>query len=320
VKKILLLVLIVVVAIGGYAYMSGYLQPPSVTDETDDGQEPPSETPSEEEPVEISVGELADSYSTQDLFQSESDARYAPFDNIEDVDPNIVTPRQLVELMLEGLEYNVSEVTYGDASAVMGTLSDGTTVLVLQFDDALEADECYHLTQSQLLLDGYHLEDRLTYDEQSLRFTKDDSSFYLLLYGYTVISGAKVRPRFQETDFGTITAAEAPTTWEFTLPEDYTRVETAIYGYGKDEANSYGGWNAYMKVNDEYVWKFMMYDQSIGAIIQDFTIGEGTKETEGRGKWLDITSYCNPGENTLTYYHYTSGDGIGVKMRVYTGP
>ena len=130
----------------------------------------------------------------------------------------------------------------------------------------------------------------------------------------------KVEPPYQEIRFGTITAAESPITWEFTLPENYTLVETAIYAYEKDEANKYGGWYAYMKINEEYAWKFLMYDQSIGALIMDYTIDDGVRESEGKGQWLDITSYCHLGDNTLTYGHFTSGDGIGVKMRVHTDP
>ena len=56
---------------------------------------------------------------------------------------------------------------------------------------------------------------------------------------------------------GTITYSEAPRTWIITVPWDFSKVEVAIYGYGKeDEGNMYGGWNAWLEVNGNRAWKF----------------------------------------------------------------
>lgn len=83
-------------------------------------------------------------------------------------------------------------------------------------------------------------------------------------------------------------------------------VEVAIYGYGKeDEENMYGGWNAWLRVNGEYAWKFIRFDQKLGGIIQDYLKGEEVREVTGKDSYYDIT-----------YYHYTGGPGIGVKVRI----
>lgn len=117
---------------------------------------------------------------------------------------------------------------------------------------------------------------------------------------------------------GTITYQEAPKTWTINVPEDFEKVEVAIYGYGKeDEGNMYGGWAAWLEVNGNRAWKFIRYDSKRGGIIQDYLKGEEVLETSGKDSYNDITSMVSPGENTITYYHYTEGSGIGVKMRIH---
>ena len=117
---------------------------------------------------------------------------------------------------------------------------------------------------------------------------------------------------------GTITYQEAPETWTITVPEDFSKVEVSIYGYGReDEGNMYGGWNAWLEVNGNRAWKFMRYDSKLGGIIQDYLKEEEVFETSGKDSYYDITSMVTPGENTITYSHYTEGSGIGVKVKIH---
>lgn len=117
---------------------------------------------------------------------------------------------------------------------------------------------------------------------------------------------------------GTITFSEAPRTWTITVPEDFEKVEVATYGYGKeDEQHMYGGWNAWLKVNGEYAWKFTRFDQELGHFVHDYLKGEEIRGSTGKDSYYDITSMVTPGENTITYYHYTAGPGIGVKVRIH---
>ena len=117
---------------------------------------------------------------------------------------------------------------------------------------------------------------------------------------------------------GTITFYEAPRTWTINVPEGFEKVEVAIYGHGKeDEQHMYGGWRAWLKVNGKYAWKFVRFDQEVGGIINDYVKGKEVHEVTGKDYYCDITSMVTPGKNTITYYHYTEGPGIGVKVRIH---
>ena len=117
---------------------------------------------------------------------------------------------------------------------------------------------------------------------------------------------------------GTITHQQAPKTWTISVPEGSEKVEVAIYGYGKeDEGNMYGGWAAYLKVNGKYAWEFIRHDKELGGVIYDHLKGEEVLEVNGKDSYYDITSMVTAGENTITYYHFTGGSGIGVKVRIH---
>jgi hypothetical protein len=125
-------------------------------------------------------------------------------------------------------------------------------------------------------------------------------------------------PTVSTLDLGTILYTEAPKTWTIDIPADFTKVEVGVYGKGEDTPNSYGGWNAYLKVNGDYAWEFLRYDSALGGIIQDHLQGAEVLESSGKDQYLEVTSMITPGENTITYYHYTSGDGIGIKVRIFS--
>jgi len=77
-------------------------------------------------------------------------------------------------------------------------------------------------------------------------------------------------------------------------------------------------WNAYLEVNGELAWEFLEYDRIDGGIIYDYTIDQQVLESTGNGEWLDITDICTFRENTFTYSHFTSGDGLVLKIRITT--
>ncbi len=144
-----------------------------------------------------------------------------------------------------------------------------------------------------------------------------------LSQGYTKFSITPVPPpaeaeRMTAQHLGTITFHEAPRTWTINVPEGFEKVEVAIYGHGKeDEQHMYGGWAAWLKVNGKYAWKFVRFDQEVGGIINDYVKGKEVREVTGKDSYCDITSMVTPGKNTITYYHYTEGPGIGVKVRIH---
>jgi len=119
-------------------------------------------------------------------------------------------------------------------------------------------------------------------------------------------------------DLGVVHYSQAPKTWTFEVPDNIEKVEVGIYGKGQTQINKYAGWNGSMKLNGAYLWKMTGLDSSGVAIIEDYVLGATMQELSGRNKWQDITTVVRSGENTLTYYHYTDGDGAGVKIRMTT--
>ena len=120
-----------------------------------------------------------------------------------------------------------------------------------------------------------------------------------------------------EKDLGVVLYSQAPKTWTIDVPADFTKVEVAVYGAGKDETNQYGGWKAYLQINGAYVWEFLRYDADLGGVIYNHMDQKEIEESAGRGQYLDVTSMVTAGRNSITYYHYTEGDGIGVKIKIH---
>ena len=130
----------------------------------------------------------------------------------------------------------------------------------------------------------------------------------------------KETPSEEIKDLGIITYQQAPKTWAINIPSNFTKVEVGVYGYGEETQHKYGGWNAYLKINGKYAWKFLgKKDEKGRFLIYDYILGKEVPEVSGKGAYLDATSMFHPGKNTITYYHFTGGDGIGVKVRIYTG-
>jgi hypothetical protein len=114
-----------------------------------------------------------------------------------------------------------------------------------------------------------------------------------------------------------ILASEAPRTWTTTLPEDFTRVEITSYSAGDVEGvNAYGGWKAWLKVNGITIYDWVRYEEGNDAVYHNYIFDEVVYGRTGRGEFLDITRFVVPGDNKITFYHYTEGDGVGIKIRV----
>lgn len=146
---------------------------------------------------------------------------------------------------------------------------------------------------------------------------QEGASFILFLKDSTYIEEIPdSEPVIISKDLGTVHYTEAPKTWYVEIPPDYERMEIAHYSKGKSENNKYMGWAGYLKVNNSLVWQFLDWDQQKGGLIHDYVLGRDVLEKEGRNKYIDITGLVKAGRNSITYYHYTSGDGIGVKYRI----
>lgn len=120
-------------------------------------------------------------------------------------------------------------------------------------------------------------------------------------------------------DLGTIVYTEAPKVWTINVPKNYTKVEVGVYPYGSSTVNMYGGWNGWLKVNDQYAWKFERFEEGKGGIIFDYAKNENVNDASGKGAYYDVTRLVKAGENKIAYSHYGEGPGMGVKIRISTG-
>ena len=120
-------------------------------------------------------------------------------------------------------------------------------------------------------------------------------------------------------DLGVTTYVMVPRTWTVEIPGNYEKVETTHYDKPTpDTVKKYMGWNGYAEVSGEKLWKFLSWSSGTGGVIQDYVLDQQVYESTGVGKWVDATEFFQAGANTVQYYHYTEGGGIGLKIRVTT--
>jgi|ETNmetMinimDraft_13_1059891.scaffolds.fasta_scaffold29009_2 hypothetical protein len=136
---------------------------------------------------------------------------------------------------------------------------------------------------------------------------------FLFFYSITFVFSASAQ---KVTNFGTIKHTQSPKTWTIIVPKNYSKVEVAVYPYGKNVTNKYGGWNGSLKVNGKYVWKFKNFVKGKGGIIHDYLLGKEVLENSGKGSYCDVTGLAKSGSNKITYAHYGGGPGMGVKARI----
>ena len=118
-------------------------------------------------------------------------------------------------------------------------------------------------------------------------------------------------------DLGGVHYTQAPMTWTVDIPSGFVIVEIAHYAQDNPTVvKKYMGWNGYLKINGGIVWEFRGWSSETGGIIYDATLNEEVREATGNNLWIDATEFFESGSNTITFYHYSSGDGIGVKLRI----
>ncbi len=140
----------------------------------------------------------------------------------------------------------------------------------------------------------------------------------IFVLGIILLAPCLISADIVETELGVVHYSQAPKTWNISIPENFQKVEIAVYQKANGIPSQYNGWQAYLKINGRDVWKFMRFDEKLGGIIYDNIINQEVRESAGRNKYLDVTSMIISGQNTITYYHYNEGEGLGVKVRIYT--
>lgn len=90
--------------------------------------------------------------------------------------------------------------------------------------------------------------------------------------------------------------------WDVYLSDTYSSVGIGIYNSNDATPNKYGGWMAYVKVNGNKIWESAGNGQ-----VYNYVTNSYETESSYNDQYFDITSYVNPGLNTIEYYHYTEG-------------
>lgn len=108
---------------------------------------------------------------------------------------------------------------------------------------------------------------------------------------------------------------ECPYDYTINVKDSFTKVEIQHYDeYGR--VHKFGGWQAYLEVNGTRIYEWVSFTKGEGSYWYDFTdqtyYGDYPPE-----EYTDITNYINPGENTITFYHFTEGPGAGITVKVY---
>lgn len=109
-----------------------------------------------------------------------------------------------------------------------------------------------------------------------------------------------------------ISHSKAPASWTFNVPQGAKVYVTTHSSAGID---AYGGYNAYVKINGQKVWKNTPKQTIDYAKNKKYAVNA----RKGRGKWLDVTKFTRPGRNKITYYHYTGDGNFGVKIKMSGG-
>ena len=114
-------------------------------------------------------------------------------------------------------------------------------------------------------------------------------------------------------DLGLLHYTETPKTWTFNL-DGTEKVEIGVYNSARAEPGRYGGWNAYLSINGDKIWR-----HTGDSTIYDYLMGKTVSESAYRNQYYDLSSEFHAGTNTVTYYHYTGDGDHGLKIRLTKG-
>ena len=110
---------------------------------------------------------------------------------------------------------------------------------------------------------------------------------------------------------------ECPYNYIIDIKDNFTRVE--VQHYGEDSRiHKFGGWKAYLEVNGTRIYEWVSFTEGEGSSWYDFT-DQTYYGDYPPNEYTDVTDYIYPGENTITFYHYTEGPGAGIIVKVYYG-
>lgn len=114
---------------------------------------------------------------------------------------------------------------------------------------------------------------------------------------------------------GLITWDQCPYDFDFYLEDGFTKV---ILQHTADDGSrfKFGGWKAWVEVNGELVYEWYDFSSDTGSEWYDHTTGQYYFDEDLDSDQTEITDYVEPGNNTLTFYHYNEGPGSGILIEV----
>ena len=110
---------------------------------------------------------------------------------------------------------------------------------------------------------------------------------------------------------------ECPYDYVINVEDNFTRVEIQHY-VENGNIQRFGGWQAWLEVNGTRIYEWISFTKGKGSEWYDYT-DQTYYGDHPTNDYTDITDYIYPGENTITFYHNTEGNGSGIIVKVYYG-
>jgi len=112
-----------------------------------------------------------------------------------------------------------------------------------------------------------------------------------------------------------ITFRDCPFDFPIYIKDNFTRVEIQHYDeHGK--VSKFGGWKSWLEVNGARIYEWRSFTKGEGSKWYDY-VDQTYYGDYPPTDYTDITDYINPGDNTITFYHYNEGAGSGITVKVY---
>lgn len=253
------------------------------------GEEESSESPPDDE-LTIAYGETVSDYV------SESGIDYWLFDGLEG---------DIVTILLEAVDEDFGPYIYfgeDESGAVFMEIGETEEVYKARIDRyALPETGLYYIGVDAIDGSGDYELTLLLKDDEPVEeppLSSDDG---------------------EETTLGNVHHTDRGKEFTVTIPNNYTRVEISCHSPDNEEQRlKYCGWNGELKVNSEFVYEFKSHSNNEGATFHNYILGEDIKPKDENDGFLDVTPLIHEGENTIYFYHYTSGPGINIIIRIST--
>jgi tetratricopeptide (TPR) repeat protein len=114
-------------------------------------------------------------------------------------------------------------------------------------------------------------------------------------------------------DLGAFTLTKDGRRWNVEMPQHFTKAEVSFYRGVPSDLTLNAAWKGHLQVNGKDVVRFKKRSEEGVWCFHDFTTAADYKETyeykkDAPKRYIDITKYLRPGDNSFYYYHEQGRD------------